>query len=179
MEIIPKTNKTWRAFCPSMVENRTRILLLLQRNVPGKYTKDREGVDRLLQLSIRKYVRKENICVERPPTQKMNKTWIIHLSMFEMEVQSIEKILQTKPNVLNLMCTKIEFRRNRARQDNLDNERSFDERNGSSTVVTEKDSTTIELENPAPNQKLIDSASSTPGHHEQRDSLTNSSAKKA
>ena len=97
--------------------------------------------------------------------------------MFEMEVQSIEKILQTKPNVLNLMCTKIEFRRNQTRQDNLDNERSFDEQNGSMRVVTEKDSTTIRLEDPAPNQKLIDTASSTPGY--QRDSSTNSSAKKA
>ena len=150
MDIIPKTNKTWRAFCPSMVVNRTRIILLLQRNVPAKYVKDREGLDRLIELSVGKFVRKDNLYIERPPRQSDNKSWVIHMSMFELEVQGIEKIVLSNPNVLNLMCTKIQFRRNRSKQ--AENERSIDERD-----ITGKDSTTED-----DTVKKVDALSSSP-----------------
>ena len=44
--------------------NRTRIVLILQRNVPAKYVEDREGLDRLIELSVGKFVRKDNIYIE-------------------------------------------------------------------------------------------------------------------
>ena len=98
-------------------------------------------MDRLIELSVGKFVRKDNIYIERPPRQSDNKSWVIHLSMFELEVQGIEKIVLTNPNVLNLMCTKIQFRRNRTKATE-NAERSIDERDDTGNELLGKDSTT-------------------------------------
>ena len=79
-----------------------------------RYTADKEGVMKLISLSIGKYVIKENITVERPPALLTKGGWLLHINMTETEVQQLEKILQNKPNALNLLCSKIKFNRNKA-----------------------------------------------------------------
>ena len=56
---------------------------------------------KLISLSIGKYVVKENVLVERPPTLLPKGGWLLHISLTETEVQQVEKILQNKPNALN------------------------------------------------------------------------------
>ena len=63
----------------------------------------------MLALSIGKYVRKENIQIERPPARLGHNNWIVHLSMTEIEANEMQEIHKNKPTALNLMCSKIWF----------------------------------------------------------------------
>ena len=63
----------------------------------------------MLALSIGKYVRKENIKIERPPARLGDNNWIVHLSMTEIEANEMQEIYKKKPTALNLMCSKIWF----------------------------------------------------------------------
>ena len=80
-----------------------------------RYTADKEGIMKLISLSIGKYVVKENVLVERPPTLLTKGGWLLHISLTKTEVQQVEKILQNKPNALNLLCSRIQFSRNKSR----------------------------------------------------------------
>ena len=67
-----------------------------------RYTADKEGIMKLISLSIGKYVVKENVLVERPPTLLPKGGWLLHISLTETEVQQVEKILHQKVKILYL-----------------------------------------------------------------------------
>ena len=61
----------------------------------------------MITLSVGKYVRKENVMIERPPVKLADNNWLVHLSMSDMEANEMEEIYKTKPTALNLLCSRI------------------------------------------------------------------------
>ena len=47
--------------------------------------------------------------IERPPVQLNNNNWILHFSLTTIEADEMEKVIESRPTALNLLCSKIGF----------------------------------------------------------------------